>query len=559
MCRYPGSPVFPVVCCVVACRGSGSSRLTRPKTDVEDLGLWLPPKPWRKVDCDLCVKNRRFGIKEKETTERTPLLCNETNAFKIIDCDKVKIIDQSPKMGIFYSMKQRLRNRVLLMDILAALFGMGAWVSINGVYTQLPLLVFKLPEGWGLPSYMVLLIQAANIGVLCYGMMQRFCKGKVADSLLIFVLMFVGCLSLLLMSFFYEYTLDIAGSMHSVPLLALVFSCALVACTSSVLFLPYMSRFRQTYLVSYYIGEGLSAFIPSITSLLQGVGGNPICRINNSTGTKEQYTPPPHFSVSTFLILLFFLQLLSFIAFILLKTLPLCKKQRISQLNHKNNNENDSVSSSMMPASPERQSNCSTDSGNERGNGLVAGSHDFDSSPAPLSTTAEKMSSHTYGVFLIVQACASALANGLFPAIQSYSCLPYGNVAYHLAINLGSMANPVACFFLHFIKFTSLPAISLMAFPTLLVAVYIFVAATMSPMPPFVGTPFGEALVVTSWVLFTGLISYIKLAIATRFHTNGEQALFWYGNIQQVGSAVGAVTGFMLLNYTTVFKSYTPC
>ena len=107
------------------------------------------------------------------------------------------------------------------------------------------------------------------------------------------------------------------------------------------------------------------------------------------------------------------------------------------------------------------------------------------------------MNNSTYALFLIIQASASALANGLFPAIQSYSCLPYGNIAYHLAINLGSMANPIACYILFFITFTSLHAISLMAFPALIVAAYIFITATMSPAPPLVGTQSGEALVVS--------------------------------------------------------------
>lgn len=465
------------------------------------------------------------------------------------------------KAGFVYSMRERLRNRVVLVDVLAALFGMGAWLSINGMYTQLPLLVFNAPEGWALPSYIVVLIQAANIGGVCYGMVQQFCKGKVADSVFIFILMFIGCISLLLMSFFYWQSVKIGDSYHSVPLLSLVFSSALVACTSSVLFIPYMSRYKETYLVSYMIGEGLSAFVPSITSLLQGVGGNPTCIPVDDKfpdGPKKQYTPPPLFSVSTFLILIFVLQLLSLIAFILLKYLPICKQQRNdSPSGFKNNNDMEDVRSSMVvPASPDKARDQTSDGDSSKGN---AEPQEFDSGPSSLTSQVKKMNDHTYAVFLIMQACASAIANGLFPSIQSYSCLPYGNVAYHLAINLGSMANPVACYILFFATFTSLKAISFMAFPTVVVAMYIFVTATRSPQPPLVGTQAGEALVVISWVLFTGLISYIKLAIATRFRKNGGKGLFWYGAMTQVGSAIGAVTGFVLLNYTEVFQSYNPC
>ena len=43
--------------------------------------------------------------------------------------------------------------------ILIILFGMGSWVAINGVWAELPLLVSQAPEGWNLPTYLVLIIQ----------------------------------------------------------------------------------------------------------------------------------------------------------------------------------------------------------------------------------------------------------------------------------------------------------------------------------------------------------------------------------------------------------------
>lgn len=165
----------------------------------------------------------------REVTEKTPLLYNGSSPIKHADRCKRQMAGATAKMGVWYTMKERLKNRVLLVDVLAALFGMGAWLSINGMYTQLPLLVFNAPEGWMLPSFIVVLIQAsatlffmqfssavllkilsvvillqaANIGGVCYGMVQQFCKGKVPDSIFIFILMFIGCISLLLMSFFY--------------------------------------------------------------------------------------------------------------------------------------------------------------------------------------------------------------------------------------------------------------------------------------------------------------------------------------------------------------------
>ena len=63
---------------------------------------------------------------------------------------------------------QRLSNRKLIVDVLALLFGLGAWIGINGIYVQLPLLVNTSPEGWTLPAYMVMLVQIANLGPILY-------------------------------------------------------------------------------------------------------------------------------------------------------------------------------------------------------------------------------------------------------------------------------------------------------------------------------------------------------------------------------------------------------
>lgn len=50
-------------------------------------------------------------------------------------------------------------DRRPLVDLLAMIFGVGAWVAVNGMWVELPLLVLHLPEGWNLPSYLSVIIQ----------------------------------------------------------------------------------------------------------------------------------------------------------------------------------------------------------------------------------------------------------------------------------------------------------------------------------------------------------------------------------------------------------------
>lgn len=52
----------------------------------------------------------------------------------------------------------------------------------------------------------------------------------------------------------------------------------------------------------------------------------------------------------------------------------------------------------------------------------------------------------TYKYLMIAMAIVSLIGSGVFPGIQSYSCLPYGYRSYHLTATLTAIANPVACF-----------------------------------------------------------------------------------------------------------------
>lgn len=65
-------------------------------------------------------------------------------------------------------LSRRLSNRRLVVDLLALMFGLGAWVGVNGIYVQLPLLVNSSPEGWSLPAHIVMLVQFANLGPILY-------------------------------------------------------------------------------------------------------------------------------------------------------------------------------------------------------------------------------------------------------------------------------------------------------------------------------------------------------------------------------------------------------
>jgi riboflavin transporter 2 len=429
-------------------------------------------------------------------------------------------------MTDIYCICRKFSNRKLLVDILAILFGISSWISINGMYVQLPLMVQSQPEGWNLPSYLSVIIQIANVGPVLYSVSQKFFRGRVKDSWIIYIILILGTSSSLMMGFFYHKTSLVSGSEHSTALFVLAFFSALVGCTSSVLFMPFMGNFIEMYLISYFIGEGLSGFLPSVVALIQGVGGNPVCitESENSTVTVP-YTEPPRFSSEAFFFFLFVMMTLSTIAFFLLNNLKYCQSERTdshirsrvfnlkgSQMVEGSRNNRSPVHSPVFTIAedvdtlmthPETSDICSklpaaTEKSDQHGSTGVIG----DGSVTVLSqpSTDKKLSSLTqpvYIYFLVLAAWVCMFGNGIFPSIQSYSCLPYGNIAYHLSVTLGSMANPVACFLAFFYPYLSVRMISLLTLSSIVFTGYIMAVSLLSPVPPLVNTSGGEFLVVS--------------------------------------------------------------
>lgn len=66
-------------------------------------------------------------------------------------------------------------------------------------------------------------------------------------------------------------------------------------------------------------------------------------------------------------------------------------------------------------------------------------------------------------------------------------------------------------------------------------------------------------LQVVSWTLVTGLVSFIRLKITTLFRDQGGKSLVWVGAWTQIGSFVGAILSFVLVNMTSIFQSFDPC
>lgn len=347
------------------------------------------------------------------------------------------------------------------------------------------------------------------------------------DHYIIYGLLGAGSISIYVLAFVFSETTRIFGDEHSTALLGLMFISSFVGCTSSVLFMPYMRNYREIYLVSYLVGEGLSGFLPSIVALVQGVGGNPECvnvtRPELEIKFETRY-PDPRFSSRTFFVFLGSVLFLSFLSFISLNKLKVARGERVK-----------------LPASTETLPT------------------DMNAPPSYKTTSGWSMSNQTYFFLLAMMAVVCLLNNGILPSIQSYSCLPYGNVAYHLTVTLASMAGPLAMCSGFVIKNPNVNLLSGLMAIVLMLSAVVFSLAVQSPTPPLQNSWLGEFLIVVLWILVSGLSGFIKMGITTLFRPDPGRGLYYTGIATQIGSLLGAITTFILVNHTKMFQSYSPC
>eukprot|EP01044_Picomonas_judraskeda_P038000 COSAG03_NODE_17529_length_373_cov_1.510949_1_plen_124_part_11 len=81
---------------------------------------------------------------------------------------------------------------------LFCVFGISSWVTVNGIFAQLPLLAGRQPEGWALGSHLGLAVQLANIGPALYIAHRRCAQQRaLAVSTTIYAILSCSLLSML--------------------------------------------------------------------------------------------------------------------------------------------------------------------------------------------------------------------------------------------------------------------------------------------------------------------------------------------------------------------------
>lgn len=283
--------------------------------------------------------------------------------------------------------------------------------------------------GWNLPAYLSVLIALGNLGPIAVTITHHFAPGRLNERLAIHCIQVLAVIASALLAFLWSHQVTIAGEQRSLVFLLLTFVLSFVCCTSNVTFLPYMFRYPPEHIRTFFIGQGLSALFPCVVALAQGVGK---LECKNVTGTITPEYLKEKFPVQNFfwfLCVMLSISALSFWALTQRPTRPnedTSQQESIEEAGNKRKEETHPLQNGGTPVSEEQ--------------GPME-----EQPPVPPFWT------RTNIYLLLLLAASNALTNGVLPSVQSFSCLPYGTVAFHLSVVLGNIANPLACFLAMFL------------------------------------------------------------------------------------------------------------
>ncbi|CAD5205884.1 unnamed protein product [Bursaphelenchus okinawaensis] len=419
-----------------------------------------------------------------------------------------------------------------IVYVLVALFGSASWLSTNAVWMELPLLTHSLPEHWALPSYLALIVQIACIGPLVYSILTKCCGITLSAPGLIFALLLLCTISEFGLAFLWSVTMHIFGSYHSVALYLFMFILALVNSTSNVLFMPYMATFHPSYLTAYFVGMGFSSLYPSVVSLLQG-SYTYECRYDPIQNATSPIFLSPRFSFEVYTVAMGCWLAMTLVSFSLLHFFHdyFANLGREPADNLEVEPKEDSPLKGTQPTETQ-------------------------------SDTTDRSSQKRYIILSFCLAFICAQMNAVVPSVQSYATMSYSLITYHLALALSSLAHPIASFLPLWVQPKKLNQLVGLTIAATIGCTIIFIMATQSPDPIGRSTIYGNGFAIVISIVTAFLHAYARTVLTSTIREDtpqNENRLFWCGAFMQIGSFLGALIMFPLVNFSGIFTQAYLC
>ena len=252
--------------------------------------------------------------------------------------------------------------------------------------------------------------------------------GRLNERIVIHCIQVLAVVASGLLAVFWSHAVTIAGEQRSLPFLLLTFVLSFVCCTSNVTFLPFMFSYPPQYIRTFFIGQGFSALFPCIVALGQGIGKLECKTVNGTVHPEYLKENFPAQNFFWFLCVMLAISALSFQALMRRRT------------------------ESQEYSPPQESGSAAAEAKNgEETHPLHNGGTPVSEDQVQVEEQPQTFWTKRNIYMLSLLAVSNALTNGVLPSVQSFSCLPYGTMAFHLSVVLGNIANPLACFLAMFV------------------------------------------------------------------------------------------------------------
>lgn len=273
-----------------------------------------------------------------------------------------------------------------------------------------------------------MLIAFGNIGPIAVSVTHHCAPGRLNERIVIHCIQVLAVVASGLLAVFWSHRVTVAEGERSLPFLLFTFVLSFVCCTSNVTFLPFMFSYPPQYIRTFFIGQGFSALFPCIVALGQGVGKLECKTVNGTVQPDYLKENFPAQNFFWFLCVMLAISALSFQALM---------RRRAESQEYAPPQESDS-------AAPEVKNGEETHPLHNGGTPVSEDQVQVEEQPQTFWTKRN--------IYLLsLLAVSNALTNGVLPSVQSFSCLPYGTMTFHLSVVLGNIANPLACFLAMFV------------------------------------------------------------------------------------------------------------
>lgn len=373
---------------------------------------------------------------------------------------------------------------------LMGMFGLASWIAINGLFTQLPLFIAVLPEGYALPSELSIAIQVSNVAVLVYLLVPRRPQPSPVGALLVIAL---GAVGLVLLAPLWA----VQTNGHSAALLSLTVVTGAADCLSSAVFLPLVGTYAAWLAVPFAVGEACTGVVATALALVQDPGH------------------ANRFSVAVYFALLALIMCASGAALCVVWWHPRLRAHKVVV-------EEEEVQRSDKPAHGRR----------------------------PLVASLRAHLLRQLAPELLCTLAINVCENGVMASLLTYAVRPFGDAYYRAALYGGLAAAPLGTLVTLLAPRGSYAVLALVWAP---VSVVIVVSARLAKQWSALGALGGciAAAVVCARFTLGWSKSLVYMSVLRRADDK-EAGMLAVGCAQQAGATVGALVFFLLIWFGVV-------